>query len=1287
VKRGWRPIVGGGIALAAILGVLSFVLPSFVARDYDRKSLERLKSRARDVRAEFADVLSSHARTLRRLRQAPASDADRRRVFAFLRGLGLPEETEGVSLYSPDGRLSIWLGNALDVEDHIQPRDLAFFAGAGAPFIVRDKASVHLVSVERSADGGHLVLFRLLAFTPQLQSPYLKEFSFLGPGSRARCAVDYWNFSEDISGFERIFARHQDEFVGQPRQKNEIQTLYFPLRGPDGRILATVTLSSPSLTETKTSLREDALFGFYALLLTALAGLLVAFLSSPRFFRDRRPLAALGTLLTIAMIRFLFFPFSRLDRVQSLSIFSPTGGGFLSAGDLTRSPADIFLTTIAIAIIAFVLIVYAGPLGRTRPRNRPAAAGVFSGTAGLAVVFGLLFIFEEIIRRLVFNSDTALLRFIPSFSFFLLHLSLLLLLGVFIALSILALRAAARWSSGPAFSLAALVPGFAVFVLLSPGNDSLVFTAVRAAALALMILLAHAPGKMKRREILFLGFAAGVLLLTLTIDRSSAVRTRSLISDFLKNSVLSQEQWGYFVIEESIPEIDKSEASLVSFLREPGSPDFAHSIWDRTLAAKFNWYSSLEILDPEGNPLSRFSLNIPGLYSRDLSLPISRTWAVSRQAIASLGVEKDFMVGYRDWFSDGIYLGRTLLFLSLDPDMLPFLYSANPYFELLRTGPMPSMNSVDFGMAVYDPSGRLTFNPRKISSSLPPGVSERLTAPGDSVWARFRDKDRSYDGFYFRHAEKTFVLFTPRIGLRGHTVEFLKLFFLDLTMILIGVLPAVVRYRRRMFKNVFWSFSNRVYASFFAVALIPLFLFTFFTRNLFDRIFTERFTEEAATHAGFARSILEDFSDIRGGSGAGVPSPPEELVLWVSAALSNDINLYREAKLASSSRREFFDSGLLPGLIDGAVYHRLVHENAPYVSHRNRIGGYSFQTLTVPYDLGGSRFLISMPFPFEKQDAARATGELVEVLFFLSLFFTVLIFLFARGIRAMIVVPVRKLISGTRAVSLGNLDVRVEHLSRDEMKTLIDGFNAMVQSLKSHQQELAEMSQKVAWAEMARKVAHEIKNPLTPIQLSAEHILKVFEDRRGDFEKTLRESVSYIIGEVENLRRISQEFMDVARDATLRKEDCDLRNILEETIEPYRRLLSSRIRFDEAFEGDDFVYRGDPGKLRTAFRNVIANAVEAIRDGGRISLRLTKGDGRMMIVVEDTGPGIPPEVLDRIFEPYYSTKPSGTGLGLPITKKIIEDHGGSVRAQSILGKGTVVTIVLPCAPLDLSQGL
>jgi two-component system nitrogen regulation sensor histidine kinase NtrY len=245
------------------------------------------------------------------------------------------------------------------------------------------------------------------------------------------------------------------------------------------------------------------------------------------------------------------------------------------------------------------------------------------------------------------------------------------------------------------------------------------------------------------------------------------------------------------------------------------------------------------------------------------------------------------------------------------------------------------------------------------------------------------------------------------------------------------------------------------------------------------------------------------------------------------------------------------------------------------------------------------------------------------------------------------------------------------------MMTLIDGFNTMIQNLKAHEQELAEMSKKVAWTEMARKVAHEIKNPLTPIQLSAEHVLKVYEDKRGDLDTALKESMSYIISEVENLRRIAQEFMEIARDTTLRKEPVDLRAILEETLQPYRRLLAERIRFKVVAEGSNFGISGDAAKLKTAFRNIIANAVEAISQQGEVAVSIGRKGQVFTIAVHDSGPGMSRETIDRIFDLYFSTKDAGTGLGLPIAKKIIEEHGGAIRVASEPGKGTTIVIELP----------
>jgi len=405
--------------------------------------------------------------------------------------------------------------------------------------------------------------------------------------------------------------------------------------------------------------------------------------------------------------------------------------------------------------------------------------------------------------------------------------------------------------------------------------------------------------------------------------------------------------------------------------------------------------------------------------------------------------------------------------------------------------------------------------------------------------------------------------------------------------------------------------------------------------------------------------------------------PPENVVLWISSTISNDVNLYQEGKLISSSRREFFDSGLLPELIDGEIYYKIQYENNPFYTQTQNIGDYSFHTLTIPYALDQTQLFISLPFPLEQQEISEATEALIEFLFFISVFFVAVVLFFARGIGGMIINPIRNLLAGTKEVSLGNLEIAIEHKSKDEMKTLIEGFNAMVRNLKTHQQDLAEMSKKVAWAEMARKVAHEIKNPLTPIQLSAEHILKVYEDKPEDLDRILKESASYIIKEVENLRKIAHQFLEISKETPLHKEMIDLKEIVQEAVDPYKKILSDRIVFKELYTGKNFSLKGDKARLKIAIRNVLTNAIEAIKNKGEIKIKISKEKTGIKFEISDTGVGIKRGLVNKIFDLYFSTKEVGTGLGLPIAKNIIESHGGTIHASSQENKGTKILIILP----------
>ena len=1269
-------VSGAAVALALIVGALSLALPRFLSRDYDAKSLASLRKQAVLTRQGFASLLASlESRKARFERLPPPAEA--KDFYPLFRKDGLDPETEGIALGNGDGLFEVWYGNVLSLADQVGREDLERLKRSGGSFLVRSKASVYLIALQPLKNGGRMLAhFVRLAFIPQFQSSYIRESHALRPAFRADFDIDYWDFREDVEGFEKFFGRHKDEFTGQPRQKNEIQTLFFPLRNETGRIMATVTLASPSLTAKLSRAREDLRLVLLLLLFTAgLAA--VAFFWSSSDFRHGRDVVSggLGAALLVGL-RLLALPLGHLEKIQSLSLFKPSVAGFSSWGGLTRSPADIFLTSLAALGLASCLAVCALKPRREDGAGFPAYLGVALSVLAAALAGGGIFVLKKVFRRIVFNSNLSLLRWDFDVSRLALQLSLFLFLVAVLIILAVAFRLALPGSRAKAVSGLAVALAAAGAVFLD-ADRSLFLAAVSAALVAWLFAVAAIPNLSRRREVWFAGLVLAALWMSHSLDGLSAVRTHRLLETTLAHTILTQETWGNFLIEESLPGLDRGERLIVSFFKDPQNSEFAHSLWEKSPVSKFNWYSSLEVRDAEGNTLSRFSLNVPKILGGPPDLEPARTWAIVPYSQTFIGKEKDFLVGYKDYYDGGVRLGRVILYVSLDPEMLPFLYSANPYFEVLRTDSLPSLNQFDFGCAIYDLEGRSLFNPRKLTAGLPAGDLDRLRGSSSPFWSRFREQGTAYDAYLFRSGERCYSLFAPQKSLKTKAVDFLRFFFLGLAAAMAVLLVITLASGKASVRKPLWSFSNRVYASFLAVALVPLLLYTVFTRNLFDSLFNERFVEDAAIHSSYAQGLMEAFLIIQGIEVSPYLAPSEDLALWISSTLSNDVILYGDAMLLASSRREFFDSGLLPEILDGEAYQALVYDRKPFFTQRTRLGGYSFQTLTVPYDFKNTTLFISLPFPFEKEQLTKATQEIVEFLVLLSAFFFTLVVLLSRGIKSMIIVPVRKLLAGTREVGLGNLEVTIEHRSRDEMMTLIDGFNTMIRNLKAHEQELAEMSKKVAWTEMARRVAHEIKNPLTPIQLSAEHVLKVYEDKRGDLDKTLKESMSYIISEVENLRRIAQEFMEIARDTTVRKEPIDLRVLLEETLQPYSRLLAERIRFKVVAEGSDFQASGDAAKLKTAFRNIFANAVEAISQHGDVALSIGRKGPVFTISVRDSGPGMSKKTVDRIFDLYFSTKDAGTGLGLPIAKKIVEEHGGAIRVTSEPGKGTTVVIELP----------
>jgi signal transduction histidine kinase len=339
---------------------------------------------------------------------------------------------------------------------------------------------------------------------------------------------------------------------------------------------------------------------------------------------------------------------------------------------------------------------------------------------------------------------------------------------------------------------------------------------------------------------------------------------------------------------------------------------------------------------------------------------------------------------------------------------------------------------------------------------------------------------------------------------------------------------------------------------------------------------------------------------------------------------------------------------------------------------------------------GGARqggFAWTVGVGIDKEDIYADVDALGELLFIATLIVAGLVVLMAALISARITRPLTKLVGFTQSVARGNLDARVSIRSNDEIAVLANAFNRMTGDLKETNQRLIQAEKDAAWREMARQVAHEIKNPLTPIMLSAQQIERAIADKHPEIDTIVKDSVQSIVEQCDSLRQIAQNFASYAAFPKPMLERVALGDLVEKVVGVYsaHQREGFRVVSRVAAKGD-WAVRADVDAMRRVFLNLFNNAFEAMNGQGTITVLATveksETGATARIAVIDTGRGIPPDDLPHLFEPYFSTRTGGTGLGLAICRKIVTEHDGTISVESTVGKGTTFTISLPCIAAD-----
>jgi two-component system, NtrC family, nitrogen regulation sensor histidine kinase NtrY len=289
--------------------------------------------------------------------------------------------------------------------------------------------------------------------------------------------------------------------------------------------------------------------------------------------------------------------------------------------------------------------------------------------------------------------------------------------------------------------------------------------------------------------------------------------------------------------------------------------------------------------------------------------------------------------------------------------------------------------------------------------------------------------------------------------------------------------------------------------------------------------------------------------------------------------------------------------------------------------------------------------------------------------------------LFSSWAAARVTRPIERLAAAAQDVGLGKLDTTVEVRGDDEVAQLAHSFNQMTAELLAQKERLVQAERVAAWRELARRLAHELKNPLFPLQLTVENLIRARTHNPEQFEEVLRESTQTLLAEITNLKTIIGRFSDFSRMPQPQLQAVDVNEVLRGVHQLFQAQFNrdGKALIECLLDLDNRIrpIGADAELLHRAISNLVLNAMDAMPSGGILKLSSRRENQKVVIEVADTGSGLTREECERIFTPYYTSKQHGTGLGLAIVQSVVSDHGGRINVHSELGKGTTFVIELP----------
>ena len=518
----------------------------------------------------------------------------------------------------------------------------------------------------------------------------------------------------------------------------------------------------------------------------------------------------------------------------------------------------------------------------------------------------------------------------------------------------------------------------------------------------------------------------------------------------------------------------------------------------------------------------------------------------------------------------------------------------------------------------------------------------------NEAWLRLNMNDENYLTYALRtgHDKDNNIISVSvqEKHLTWNLFNFFKIFIIQ-SIFIIVLLIIILLSGSREFK---YSFKSQLLVAFLFVSIIPVGLLALYNREIVQ----ER------TNSAIINELNERTNYIENHINTQLVKHKNRSLPDIFENVTNELNIsfavYDGTNLFYNSQPEYYNAGLFINKLNSRTYYHLNYLSYREFFLKETLDNFVYDSFYKRINIAGTNYILNVNDAFNKIKVTFTTID-VDVFLFGVYSFAVLVIIIVSTIMAnRISAPIRRLTKATDAVANGDLSVQLEGNEKGEIKELFDRFNMMTGELQKNQVELAELERENAWKEMAKQVAHEIKNPLTPMKLAVQQLIISYREKKN-FEQMFEKISGTILNQIDTLNQIASEFSSFARMPNYKLEQIDIIPVIYDVINLF---IDEKIKITFVTENNSAIVEADKSNLRRMFINLIRNSIQANAES--IEIKLIEKESRLEIIFSDDGNGIPESIRNKIFEQNFTTKEKGMGLGLKMIKRFLEGIRGNI---------------------------